>query len=271
MKFSNYRFLNEFSLKIIAIVLMTIDHIGFLLLPNGSNIQIIFRCIGRLAMPLFVFMAVEGVYHTRNIWKYFVRLFVLAFIIDFVLALIGEPMGNIMFDLSMQVLTIYLLKKKNWYSLLAIIPAAILVLTDFNFSINGVSILHSDYGTFGLCLSLGFFISKELTQFLLSSKADELKIDKDIFIKENYQKLLNIISVISLVTISLIFYMLYRINYRLPILPGTINIQSWCIFSGIFIIFYNGKRGYNKTWFKYGSYLYYPLHIVIIYLISLCL
>ena len=51
------------------------------------------------------------------------------------------------------------------------------------------------------------------------------------------------------------------------------NIQIAGMAAGLLLIFYNGKRGYNAKWFQYGSYLYYPLHILllygIIYLISL--
>jgi len=41
--------------------------------------------------------------------------------------------------------------------------------------------------------------------------------------------------------------------------------------SGALILLYNGRRGYNAKWFQYGSYLYYPLHIValiVIFIIS---
>ena len=45
------------------------------------------------------------------------------------------------------------------------------------------------------------------------------------------------------------------------------NLQLFAIVSGAFILLYNGYRGYNKKWFQYGSYLYYPLHMAILYLI----
>ena len=49
------------------------------------------------------------------------------------------------------------------------------------------------------------------------------------------------------------------------------SIHIFSIFGFIFILFYNGKLGYNKKWFKYGSYLYYPLHLIILFLLSLIL
>ena len=46
-----------------------------------------------------------------------------------------------------------------------------------------------------------------------------------------------------------------------------LDIQLFAIVAGAFILLYNGYRGYNKKWFQYGSYLYYPLHMAILYLI----
>ena len=44
-----YLFLSESTLKIIAIILMTIDHIALFLLPSNSDLQIALRAIGRLS------------------------------------------------------------------------------------------------------------------------------------------------------------------------------------------------------------------------------
>ena len=45
------------------------------------------------------------------------------------------------------------------------------------------------------------------------------------------------------------------------------SVQSYCFLAAIPLYFYNGLRGYNKKWFVYGSYLYYPVHIVILFII----
>lgn len=46
------------------------------------------------------------------------------------------------------------------------------------------------------------------------------------------------------------------------------NYQSVSIFSLIFIYLYNNKLGYSSKLSKYGFYLFYPLHLMIIYGIS---
>ena len=61
--------LSSFILKIVALVTMTFDHVGLMLemlYPTKLDILEmagVFRIIGRLALPLFVFMIVEGVIH----------------------------------------------------------------------------------------------------------------------------------------------------------------------------------------------------------------
>ena len=72
--------LSNFWLKVIALLTMTIDHIGFVL--EGRNgletLAATFRHIGRLALPLFCFMIVEGALHTRSFKKYALRLGIMA-------------------------------------------------------------------------------------------------------------------------------------------------------------------------------------------------
>lgn len=54
------------QLKILAMVTMTIDHIGMLLFPR----VLWFRIIGRLAFPIYAFMIAEGCRHTRSLSRY---------------------------------------------------------------------------------------------------------------------------------------------------------------------------------------------------------
>ena len=65
------RFLNGNALKIIAAVTMFIDHFGLMFYPKNM----LFRMIGRLAMPLFAFMIAESARYTRNKIKHFALLF----------------------------------------------------------------------------------------------------------------------------------------------------------------------------------------------------
>ena len=72
--------LSNFWLKLIALLTMTIDHIGYLL--PYSTTALVFRYIGRLALPLFCFMIAEGAIHTKSFKKYALRLGIMASLIS---------------------------------------------------------------------------------------------------------------------------------------------------------------------------------------------
>lgn len=95
------RGLSAAALKWIAIITMFLDHFGASLLyghaayPTGwqggtrfgwgegiwsIDFYMILRGIGRLAFPLFCFLLIEGLLHTRSRWKYFLRLALFALI-----------------------------------------------------------------------------------------------------------------------------------------------------------------------------------------------
>ena len=54
------------QLKLIALITMTIDHVGAYLLPQFT----ILRIIGRLSMPIYAFLIAEGCRHTHDRRKY---------------------------------------------------------------------------------------------------------------------------------------------------------------------------------------------------------
>ena len=56
------------------------------------------------------------------------------------------------------------------------------------------------------------------------------------------------------------FFTAENINY---------TIQSYACLALPILFLYNGKRGYNKKWFKYGCYLFFPLHFILLYLIKI--
>ena len=88
-------------LKIIAIVTMIIDHIGYLILngklygfneavyqhvitlPEAQKWIILYnacRIIGRISFPIFAFLIIEGILRTSSTVSYLFRLFVLALV-----------------------------------------------------------------------------------------------------------------------------------------------------------------------------------------------
>lgn len=58
-------------LKTVAFITMLADHVGYLFFPA----EILWRIIGRIAFPIFAYCLALGFFHTRDVRKYFLRLF----------------------------------------------------------------------------------------------------------------------------------------------------------------------------------------------------
>lgn len=77
--------LDSNTVKLIAIIAMTIDHIAWLVFPGYDNglIPVVLHIIGRLTCPIMCYFVVEGYHHTKNINKYTIRMFVFAVVSHF--------------------------------------------------------------------------------------------------------------------------------------------------------------------------------------------
>lgn len=295
---------NELVLKIIAMVTMTLDHIGIFLImysglstysmPDWTNalfvIGYIFKIIGRISFPLYVFMIVEGVRHTRKFWKYIVQLSLIGLAILLTQVFLGifvydmTTFSSPFIDLVLIALTIYLIKRKDKWSWFSILPIAYMVFTYVIGVIeraNRIDILwlpgviRPSYPLFGLLIGLGFYFGYKLAYISLINKEKRREIPEESLNSDmRYQSLANIFGIAFLVLVNtLVFTSGYiEINAVSAFLIFNngfefANIQTYSIMAALFIFLYNGKRGYNKPWFKYFCYLYFPVHIVVIFLI----
>ena len=72
--------MTTFILKLLAVLFMTIDHIGAALIWAKAGDFFWMRIIGRMAFPLFAFLAAQGCIHSRDIKRYMARLGIFALI-----------------------------------------------------------------------------------------------------------------------------------------------------------------------------------------------
>lgn len=140
-------------LKILAMALMTIDHIGFILFPGILWLRI----IGRLAFPIFVYQFGVSIKKTKHFEKMGGNLFIFALISQITFWAINKwdfSSLNIFFTLFLAWLIIFLYKKfKNKvFSFLTIIPIFMLLLLPI-FVAGFPSV---DYGLYGVLLLLCF-------------------------------------------------------------------------------------------------------------------
>jgi hypothetical protein len=149
--------MTAFTIKLIAIFTMVIDHIGLFFFPD----VILLRLIGRISFPLFAWLIANGAYHTHNIPSYLKRLVLCAVISQVPFFLANKHLDphlsllNVVFTLSTGLVAIYYVKKtadKRLWVLIAVIAASIAGFT------------HMDYGAMGVLLLLCsyFFFKRPL-------------------------------------------------------------------------------------------------------------
>lgn len=135
-----YQILSGFTLKWIAIISMLIDHFGSIIMDgviapyrtdgfitftadmpfivrNAYMIKSICEALGSIAFPIFCFLIVEGVIHTRNIIRYGICMGIFALLseIPYDFSHYGElfrfSLQNVMFTLCVGIFTLFILHK----------------------------------------------------------------------------------------------------------------------------------------------------------------
>ncbi|MBB6218774.1 hypothetical protein HNQ80_004949 [Anaerosolibacter carboniphilus] len=127
-------------LKLIAIISMFIDHVGYGLFPE----VMVLRYIGRIAFPIFAYHIAIGCRYTKNLHQYVLRLFLFAIISQVPYTLYFRPSPNIFFTLAFGVMVIQAYKENRPW--LALLVAAI------------AHFLGASYGIYGIMLMLFFYI-----------------------------------------------------------------------------------------------------------------
>ena len=301
MKERNWQILSGFVLKVIALVAMTLDHIGFFLMyqspESSSSYQtgFVFRCIGRIAFPILVMLCAEGVHYTKHPWKYFFRLLAMNLAIQ-----IGETIyfylipgttprpesgavhGNAFSDLSLICLTLILLKSKSWRKALSLLPIGFVILCYaiqvYESSEGGrttviwlPAYLRPDYSLMGLLFALGFFYAYPLADLFAKPLRNALSLTKEEYRQTNgYRRLVNGTGAFFFFAVTLIFwgisYMGMQGDFR-PYDNYGMKIQTYCLITLPLLYLYSGKRGYDSKPMRWITYLYYPVHMGILLLI----
>ena len=133
--------------KLIAVLLMLVDHVGAILLGNN----ILMRAAGRLAFPMFIMLLVDGFYHSKNLKKYAVRL--IAFwaisIIPYSLAIFKQlavPQQNVFATLFLCLCVLVLADNEDLSLSVRCVGAGVMALC--------AEILHLEYGWYAVALTI---------------------------------------------------------------------------------------------------------------------
>lgn len=280
---SKYLIFSSFIMKVMGLIFMTIDHVGVFLqlgpLKADDPIVVVCRLIGQLALPIFCFLIAEGVKNTKNKGFYALRLGTIAVIVSATLLLINKNLfstqyiGNIFIDLLLgAVACMCLANKDNRIKFLVVLPIAfsIISLIVKNYEAANTAVVYwfpyfirTQYDIYSVGMIVFFYCSYYFAKLYLDSYSERSGISRDLINGSSLERFTtNLIGFFGMLCLSLIIVVLNKtLSFKY------VNAQGIAIVSGIFILLYNGKRGYNAPWFKYGCYIYYPAHIAILFLI----
>lgn len=255
--------LNTFTLKMLAVLFMLLDHIYFYFFSPSVGLPLILTCVGRLAFPLFLFCMVWGYHYTRNRKIYLLRLYlcslfmtVFSYGIAFYLPTDGFGYGyhNIflsMFWVGLLISTIELFqkdRKKGWVLLGAIFAMQILfpyterILRIFfpllpslsGDTITGIvpNIYLNEYGFEFIALGVLMYFLKE---------------KKDLFC---------------------VMYIIFCIaQFSFEMIHGELGIPiQWLMIGALpLMMCYNNEKGYGM---KYFFYIFYPAHTFLLFYLA---
>ena len=223
--------MSSFALHIWAMLLMLCDHLQLTLLPDLP----VLRCVGRLAFPLFAFMAVEGYLHTRSLKKYLLRLLMLAVIseVPFDLLVSGsvfDPMHqNVIWTIILGLCCIRAFE--NISADLKKMLSAVVIIA----SLAAAIIARVDYSSAGVLTLLAFYAFRGNTVRC------------------------RLMQLLSLAFINLV--LLGGIEFAFP-------YQALAVLSLPIIWLYDGSQGPHNGFIKAANYLFYPAHMLILALFS---
>ena len=281
--------LNSNKLKLFAIIAMALDHFAMVffyrrveLIPLCPRPLFYFyytcRSIGRIALPIFIFLMSEGFKYTKNKEKYLLRLILFAIISEIPYNLADAkrflfPLEqNILFTLFISLLNLYIIEKihiaihkdHNYYLSQDINERAReLTPTTLPIKANSVSpdSVRANYVSpiiIIFCTLISCLISEKLYFSYGSSCVISLAICY--YIKD--KRPLKVI----LMTIILMIWVYNYMTKRTIIFGYWHYAEIFAIFSMIPIMLYDANLPNKKI--KYLFYIFYPAHLLIFYILS---
>ena len=246
------------TLKFIVIGAMLIDHIAWAFVPLFTPLGQIMHIIGRTTAPVMCCFIAEGYYHTRNVKRYALRLFVFA-IVSYIPFIMFETGGmpnaknfltlNVIYTLLLGLLALWAWDKmqNGVLKILTILALCVLAMT-------------GDWSYMAVIWVLIFGIyhgnrRKQIKYFVIFS--------------------IIMVAMISLPTVMLNVLMQnpeFAVQFGEQYIPPIYMqfFQFGVLLAAPLLMLYNGERGGGK-YSKWFFYIFYPAHLLIIALIKMYL
>lgn len=265
---------NSFQLKLIALILMTFDHIHYF----GSTITVMpawLHILGRISAPLFLFILAQGMYYTSNRFKYLLRLYLAS-----LLMAIGNILMNDYFPLPGNAVII-----NNIFATMFLCGIYICAI---EWMAQGIKQKQSKAFSRGLLFFLLPIISTVLMLVLVTTQTDisavrllfirsiALLIPSPLFVEGSVAWIVLGVAFYFLrshKTGLTVFYSLLSLFFLyqaaadgITLVNLFVNNPQWFMIAALpFMLLYNQQKGRSM---KYLFYLYYPLHIYVLALLA---
>ena len=233
---SRYRCLTSNQLKAVAILAMVIDHTAVTFLPATHSALWILRFFGRMAAPMMCFFIAEGFYHTSNLKKYMGRLLLMA--------VISHVPYNLLFRLPLL---------EFWKG------------TDVMFSLFFGLVALAAVKTEGLSTWKRCFAVIVCCLLAYSSDWNYIAVLWIVGFGLFHGKMGKQMAVFSAVSA---LYLLQAFHHHMA---GPFFWRFGIFLVFLLLPFYSGKRGRKSNLMKWGFYWFYPVHLLILYLLSVIL
>ena len=232
--------LSNHALKIIAAIAMVCDHMGVILFPDAFFL----RVIGRLSFPIFAFLIAEGAKYTKNKLKHFLTMFGFAAVIQIAYYFAMESLEmSVMVTFTLSIVIIYALDAFKSAIFKPETPLTYKILTGLGFLGSIILAMIMDL-SFDLDYGLSGALVPVFPALFTTPKIDDPP--------QLFKKLDNVFCRVMITTLGVL---------ALSIDDGGVQFVS--LLSIPLLLLYSGKRGKLKM--KYFFYIFYPLHLVLLY------
>ena len=218
-----------FVLKIIACITMVLDHVKYAIPETRGFLT---EYLGRMSFPVFAFLLTEGFCHTSDLKKYYQRLLLFAFVSQIPFMLFRTLVGE------WRMLNIL------FTLLLGLIAITFLEKCNKRYAISILIIV--------FIIFLGNFLKVDYGWYGVACVVVLYGFRNDKFLR-----------ILAFAMLNLIYYF-KRFTINLSI--ENLLLYGFSTVPVILFLFYNGTLG-HKT--KYLYYVFYPVHMLILYGISL--
>ena len=235
-------------LKLIAIVTMLVDHLGAVVFPQYR----VMRVIGRIAFPIFAYCVAVGCIYTRNIAKYALRMLLMAVLVQPLYVTAMNHLAKGAFDWAHNFYRVDLIVRHYYLTSHHVIHFTLF------FGILLIWTLKSKkYPLTALVLAAYWYLQKYLDYGLYGI----------ILIALFYTLIDRPLSSFIWVAAYMAWYSLPQLRDKLLPLPQSLTVytQFWAVLAlPLIYIPMNTRIRVNKWVF----YLFYPAHLLVIYLIA---